>query len=1049
MIFNGDIKFHTLGAGTIQNAVMETFVSTGLPSPSIAGSAGRLIYVSDTKTYQYSDGTSWITFASGGNTGAIQSELDALEAALGTAINANGTINTAAFAGSTYLVGDTTFTQALLALDSAIHSETDALSALTDVTLTAPTTGQFLMKSAGNWVNHTLVLADVSDVTATAANVNILAGTLVTSTELGYVHGVTSDIQTQLNNKQPLDATLTALAGLTTAADQMIYSTGVDAFAMTSATLYGRSLLAAANAASAQITLALVPGTNVQAYDPTLAGLAALASTGIVVETSADVFTNRTLVAPVAGITITDPAGIAGNPTFALANNLAALEALSGPGFAVHLTATDTWALRSITGTAGNIAVANGNGDVSSPTIDLVAVTNAGGGSFLKLSTDSYGRVTGTSAVVAGDITALVDSTYVNVTGDSMSGTLTMTGGATVTGLPLPTAATDAASKAYVDAAASSLNVHGAVEAATTVDLGTPYGTGPSSIVYSNGTAGVGATLTNTGAGATLAAFAIDGYTTMVAGVTRVLIKNQASATQNGIYVVTTVGSGVAAWVLTRASDYDNSVAGQVHSGDFVWISEGNTLANTGFVETGIGTGTGDAIIIGTDNIVFTQFSGAGTYLAGEGLLLTGSTFSVKEGAGIASLPTGEVGIDLYNPSTGAIILTTNGTSRSTLTSAQLYLMLAAGSGLTQDATGLYISAAGVTNAMLANPAITLDGDTGVGSIALGGTMNVYGTAAQGIYTSLSGSTFTITAHDATTASKGVAEFSAASFTVTAGVVTISSAGVSNAQLANSSITFSDGTTPQAVSLGGTLSYVATAGTGIALNTTTADTVTIAGIDATTTSKGVAEFSSASFAVASGLVTIKSGGVANAQLVNSSITVAGNTGSDAVALGTTLTITGAGAISTAEAIGTVTISVADATTLVKGVASFNSAQFSVTSGAVSLNASLADLTNVSADPTLAGQILVYDTGVSKMVPSMVQYVYSSAVADGGAGPATSHTVTHSLGQKYCNVTVVDSLDEVIIPQGITFSSTSALSVTFNTAIDCKVIVMGVKGIALN
>ena len=56
--------------------------------------------------------------------------------------------------------------------------------------------------------------------------------------------------------------------------------------------------------------------------------------------------------------------------------------------------------------------------------------------------------------------------------------------------------------------------------------------------------------------------------------------------------------------------------------------------------------------------------------------------------------------------------------------------------------------------------------------------------------------------------------------------------------------------------------------------------------------------------------------------------------------------------------------------------------------------------------------------------------------------ATSHTVTHNLGQKYCNVTVVDSTDEVVIPQSIVFNSTTQLTVTFTSAIACKVIVMG-------
>lgn len=84
-------------------------------------------------------------------------------------------------------------------------------------------------------------------------------GTAVTPTaaELNYVGGVTSAIQTQLNAKQGLDATLTAIAGVTTAADTLLYFTGVDTAASASITAYGRSLIDDADAATARATLGL------------------------------------------------------------------------------------------------------------------------------------------------------------------------------------------------------------------------------------------------------------------------------------------------------------------------------------------------------------------------------------------------------------------------------------------------------------------------------------------------------------------------------------------------------------------------------------------------------------------------------------------------------------------------------------------------------------------------------------------------------------------------------------------------------------------------
>jgi hypothetical protein len=108
----------------------------------------------------------------------------------------------------------------------------------------------------------------------------------------------------------------------------------------------------------------------------------------------------------------------------------------------------------------------------------------------------------------------------------------------------------------------------------------------------------------------------------------------------------------------------------------------------------------------------------------------------------------------------------------------------------------------------------------------------------------------------------------------------------------------------------------------------------------------------------------------------------------------------------------------------------------VTPAAVGGTIALGDLMDVgTAAPTTAGQVLV--AGGAAWQAKNVYFLYTSG------GAATSHTVTHNLGQKFCNVTVVDSTDNVVIPQSIVFNSTTGLTVTFNTAIDCKVVVMGI------
>ena len=202
------------------------------------------------------------------------------------------------------------------------------------------------------------------------------------------------------------------------------------------------------------------------------------------------------------------------------------------------------------------------------------------------------------SAVTTLDI-ATLGTTTANIT------TANITAG-TVSTAPL--LGNDLVNKSYVDTlAASGIHFHQPVRVEAPLNL---------NATYNNGTAGVGATLTNAG---TQAALVIDGVTVSVAD--RVLVYEQTNQTQNGIYVVTDVGSGSTNWILTRSSDADtyviNSAAG---------LSEGSTT----FVQQGA-TGAGETytcnttgvITFGTTNITFAQISSAQIYSAGTGLTLS------------------------------------------------------------------------------------------------------------------------------------------------------------------------------------------------------------------------------------------------------------------------------------------------------------------------------------------------------------------------------------------------------------------------------------------
>ena len=165
----------------------------------------------------------------------------------------------------------------------------------------------------------------------------------------------------------------------------------------------------------------------------------------------------------------------------------------------------------------------------------------------------------------------------------------------------------DAATKSYVDAATQGLHVHASVHAATGDTLANITG---GSVTYNNGTDGVGATLT---LGTALTA--LDGHTLQNGD--RILVKNQANAAHNGIYTWATGGT-----VLTRATDFDTAL--EIAGGDFVFVDQGTSYGNTGWVSSS------EVNTVGTDSVNWIQFSGAGTYLAGTGLVLDGNIFNIN-----------------------------------------------------------------------------------------------------------------------------------------------------------------------------------------------------------------------------------------------------------------------------------------------------------------------------------------------------------------------------------------------------------------------------------
>lgn len=322
-------------------------------------------------------------------------------------------------------------------------------------------------------------------------------------------------------------------------------------------------------------------------------------------------------------------------------------------------------------------------------------------------------------------------STYVNVAGDTMTGNLVMSSGTKITLPDAPVAGTDAANKSYVDARVAGLTWKNSVKAASGTDI----------------------TLSG--------AQTVDGVA-LVAG-DRVLVMGQTAAADNGIYVV-----AAGAW--SRAEDFDQLTPIDEVNGAAVYVENGSTYGDAGF------TVVSQVATLGTSAITFSQFNGASGITAGIGLVKTGNTLDINMGAGIAQLPSDEVGIDIYSGS--ALFLTVDGTSASTASAAQLALKT--GSALEQTGGTLNVKAGGITNAMLANSTVTIQGGTGSDVVALGETFAIMGNNTQGIVTTVDSGTNTLTVAgiDATSTQKGVASFNSGDFSVTAGAVSLPATGV-------------------------------------------------------------------------------------------------------------------------------------------------------------------------------------------------------------------------------------------------------------------------------